>query len=188
MSEETTFLAALQANPADDTTRLVYADWLDEHAESAKAEYLRAVVLLTQHPGGSAGYTEAATRLYCVCGQTEYLWRTAAGGRFDVMLEGYDPGYKVHAIKIIREQTGCGLGEAKALSESVPTTLGSWLLFEQALQRLLAFHAPQWKDPNPFRASLRPTAWPEGGAGAVFDVVLTAIDLGGDNLPTSYGV
>ena len=31
----------MKANPADDTARLVYADWLDEHGEPAKTEYLR---------------------------------------------------------------------------------------------------------------------------------------------------
>ena len=41
MSEEEAFLEALKANPADDTTRLVYADWLDEHDQPQKAEYLR---------------------------------------------------------------------------------------------------------------------------------------------------
>ncbi len=33
-AEETAFLAAICADPADDTTRLVYADWLDEHGET----------------------------------------------------------------------------------------------------------------------------------------------------------
>ncbi|VTS05823.1 TIGR02996 domain-containing protein [Gemmata obscuriglobus] len=31
MSDEAAFLEALKTNPADDTVRLVYADWLDEH-------------------------------------------------------------------------------------------------------------------------------------------------------------
>lgn len=33
MSEETAFLKAIRANPDDDTTRLVYADWLDDRAD-----------------------------------------------------------------------------------------------------------------------------------------------------------
>src|SRR5688572_1051820 len=41
MSEESAFLRAIQANPTDATAKLVYADWLDEHGESEKAEYLR---------------------------------------------------------------------------------------------------------------------------------------------------
>src|SRR5262245_24393769 len=43
MSEETAFLRAIQANPSDSTAKLVYADWLDEHGEHEKAEYLRIV-------------------------------------------------------------------------------------------------------------------------------------------------
>lgn len=31
MNEEAAFVAAIRATPADNTSRLVYADWLDEH-------------------------------------------------------------------------------------------------------------------------------------------------------------
>lgn len=44
MADEDDFLNALRANPADDTTRLVYADWLDENpgdGRAERAEYLR---------------------------------------------------------------------------------------------------------------------------------------------------
>ena len=36
MSEEDAFLAALRELPTDDTTRLVYADWLDERINERK--------------------------------------------------------------------------------------------------------------------------------------------------------
>lgn len=35
------FLQAIRDNPADDTPRLVYADWLDEHGEAERAEFIR---------------------------------------------------------------------------------------------------------------------------------------------------
>jgi uncharacterized protein (TIGR02996 family) len=35
------FLAAIQANLDDDTPRLVFADWLDEHGQSERAEFIR---------------------------------------------------------------------------------------------------------------------------------------------------
>jgi uncharacterized protein (TIGR02996 family) len=35
------FLAAICEDPADDTPRLVYADWLEEHGDTARAEYIR---------------------------------------------------------------------------------------------------------------------------------------------------
>jgi uncharacterized protein (TIGR02996 family) len=41
MSDEAAFLRAIQANPTDTTAKLVYADWLDEHGEPERAEYLR---------------------------------------------------------------------------------------------------------------------------------------------------
>lgn len=40
MSDEDAFLAAIQAAPTDDTLRLVYADWLEEHGRPG-GEYLR---------------------------------------------------------------------------------------------------------------------------------------------------
>src|SRR4051794_1869690 len=49
MSDEIALLAAIRANPDEDTPRLVYADWLDEHAcgdsaasNEARAEFIRA--------------------------------------------------------------------------------------------------------------------------------------------------
>jgi uncharacterized protein (TIGR02996 family) len=47
MNDEDGFLRKLLENPADDTTRLVYADWLDERDDaesSAKSQFLRLTV------------------------------------------------------------------------------------------------------------------------------------------------
>lgn len=41
MSEEAAFIAALVGSPGDDTTRLVYADWLDDR-DDPRGAYLRA--------------------------------------------------------------------------------------------------------------------------------------------------
>ena len=43
MSDESAFLAAVSANPDDDTARLVYADWLQER-DDPRAEYVRLEV------------------------------------------------------------------------------------------------------------------------------------------------
>jgi uncharacterized protein (TIGR02996 family) len=48
--DEDDFLRKLSENPADDTLRMVYADWLDERADDAskaKAQFLRVTVRLT---------------------------------------------------------------------------------------------------------------------------------------------
>jgi uncharacterized protein (TIGR02996 family) len=41
MNEEAGFLQALAENPDDKTARLIYADWLDDHGEIARAEFIR---------------------------------------------------------------------------------------------------------------------------------------------------
>jgi len=49
VNEETALLAAICAQPADDTTRLVYADWLDERGapgDTERAEFVRVQVEL----------------------------------------------------------------------------------------------------------------------------------------------
>ncbi|HEX4607932.1 MAG TPA: TIGR02996 domain-containing protein [Urbifossiella sp.] len=43
MDDETAFLAALLDRPADDTTRLVYVDWLEERGD-IRGEFLRCAV------------------------------------------------------------------------------------------------------------------------------------------------
>jgi uncharacterized protein (TIGR02996 family) len=46
------FLQAIVENPDDDTPRLVYADWLDEHGDPARTEFIRRR-LLTELAGGA---------------------------------------------------------------------------------------------------------------------------------------
>jgi uncharacterized protein (TIGR02996 family) len=41
MASESSFLAAILADPDDDAVRLIYADWLDEHGETERAEFIR---------------------------------------------------------------------------------------------------------------------------------------------------
>ena len=42
---------------------------------------------------------------------------------FDVILAGFDAAAKIKVIKVVREITGLGLGEAKAFVEGAPKTL-----------------------------------------------------------------
>ena len=48
MSDEDALLAAIAAHPDEDTPRLVYADWLDEHDRPIRAEFIRVQVDIAQ--------------------------------------------------------------------------------------------------------------------------------------------
>src|SRR5262245_15035695 len=45
---EAAFLAALTSDPADQTTPLVYADWLDEQGDAGRAAFLRLQARVVQ--------------------------------------------------------------------------------------------------------------------------------------------
>ncbi len=51
---------------------------------------------------------------------------------FDVVLAGFDAAAKIKVIKVVREITGLGLAEAKAVVEGAPKTLKEALSKEDA--------------------------------------------------------
>jgi uncharacterized protein (TIGR02996 family) len=52
LAHEQAFLAEILAQPDDDAPRLVFADWLDDHGEGDRAEFIRAQVELYRLPEG----------------------------------------------------------------------------------------------------------------------------------------
>jgi uncharacterized protein (TIGR02996 family) len=50
MSDEPSLLAAILAQPDEDTHRLVYADWLDENGQPERAEFIRVQCALARTP------------------------------------------------------------------------------------------------------------------------------------------
>jgi uncharacterized protein (TIGR02996 family) len=48
MTHEDAFLQDVLANPDDDTPRLIFADWLDDHGEPERAEFIRIQVRLAR--------------------------------------------------------------------------------------------------------------------------------------------
>jgi large subunit ribosomal protein L7/L12 len=51
---------------------------------------------------------------------------------FDVILESFDPAAKIKVLKAVREVTGLGLGEAKALVEAAPKAVKEGIKKEDA--------------------------------------------------------
>src|SRR6476620_2809417 len=54
MTENQTLLNAIVENPGDDAVRLVYSDWLEEHGQPDRAEFVRAQIELARGKGGEA--------------------------------------------------------------------------------------------------------------------------------------
>src|SRR5262249_2869178 len=46
------FLADIIANPDDDDLRLVYADWLEDHGQPERAEFIRLQIEVARRTGG----------------------------------------------------------------------------------------------------------------------------------------
>jgi uncharacterized protein (TIGR02996 family) len=74
MTTEDDFQAALDADPDDWQTRLVFADWLDEHGD-ARAEYFRLAGQRRWRPVADAAsmYTNDSLQLSHIAG--DRLWR-----------------------------------------------------------------------------------------------------------------
>jgi uncharacterized protein (TIGR02996 family) len=83
-------LAAVLDRPEDDAPRLAYADWLDEHGEPERGEFIRVQVEL--HPmlkdprvAHVPGVSEMCGCRYCRLRNREHdLWNLRAGDRFVV--------------------------------------------------------------------------------------------------------
>jgi uncharacterized protein (TIGR02996 family) len=133
MTDEQAFLDILEANPADDTTRLVYADWLDDRGEAGKAEYLRLTVECVVNPPAWEASAAPVARLIALGEQLAEDWRSDACGRFDLVMNASALQHKIYAIKAIRELTGQGLAEAKAFVETLPQRIFGWLPLDSAV-------------------------------------------------------
>jgi uncharacterized protein (TIGR02996 family) len=52
MTDEDGLLAAIRESPGDDLPRLAYADWLEEHGQTERAEFIRVQLELARLPAG----------------------------------------------------------------------------------------------------------------------------------------
>jgi uncharacterized protein (TIGR02996 family) len=72
MSDADALLAAVLADPDADLPRLVYADWLDEHGEPERAEFIRVQIELARTPPRDVGPWN--TRLVDLRARQQTLW------------------------------------------------------------------------------------------------------------------
>lgn len=101
MNEEAAFFAAINENPGDSTTRLVFADWLDDRGDPRGAGF-RAIVRLGIVPVKSVSKDRSdgyVWYVWNVAKYTSYKWRKPLPGnsyscamlpkRWFLLLEGF---------------------------------------------------------------------------------------------------
>jgi uncharacterized protein (TIGR02996 family) len=76
MPDPAPFLAAICASPDDDLPRLVYADWLDEHGDPARAEFIRLQCHTARVGKLDPTWAPAKLREYDLFKANEATWRT----------------------------------------------------------------------------------------------------------------
>src|SRR2546422_418190 len=74
MDQEQSFIAAICAAPEDDALRLVYADWLEEHGQQARAEFIRVQVRLANLAEGAPERPALTAREHKLLTQHEAEW------------------------------------------------------------------------------------------------------------------
>src|SRR5262245_38133379 len=79
MMHDEAFLDAIAAHPDDDVHRLVYADWLEEHDEADRAEFIRLQVALARNADGKGDMPPAEiarlqARERCLLSRHETRW------------------------------------------------------------------------------------------------------------------
>lgn len=77
MTDREALLRGVLLNPADDLPRLVFADWLDEHGESERAEFIRVGCELAKTKGCDSCFDSG---MEGPCGLTNYFRKCSCGG------------------------------------------------------------------------------------------------------------
>ena len=74
MNEEAGFIEEIQEHPEDEVTRLVYADWLEDHGKLSEAEYLRTEAQLAKLPLESPEAPQLRNQLWQAWATVDRRW------------------------------------------------------------------------------------------------------------------
>jgi uncharacterized protein (TIGR02996 family) len=74
VTDNDAFLQAIIESPEDDNLRLVYADWMDEHGQLERAEFIRVGVQLAHLPGDDPRRQELVARGRKLLNQHARCW------------------------------------------------------------------------------------------------------------------
>jgi uncharacterized protein (TIGR02996 family) len=81
MTNADAFLAAIREEPEDDTHRLVFADWLDEHGDADRAEFIRLQCALARTAGPDPDGVRLRQREGALLALHETAWSEPVRGR-----------------------------------------------------------------------------------------------------------
>ncbi len=146
MEQEQASLLEILCHPGDLETRLVYADWLEDH-DRAEHEILRTEHQLTT--ADQDDVEELSKRLHSLTESVSAFWLEIVGIRWSVVLHSYqrertDPGFRhyIDTIKHVRRQSGFGLRDSKELVDRPPGVIRRGVLRDQAESISNLFEAP----------------------------------------------
>jgi uncharacterized protein (TIGR02996 family) len=123
METRTAFVEAICENPADDAVRLVFADWLDDHGEPERAEFIRVQVELAGLPPDSPRRDQFEPRERALLAEhrTAWLAEVPSFARKDaVFRRGFVEKITTKASQFVKG--------AKALFKTAPVR-GAWLTY-----------------------------------------------------------
>lgn len=104
MTDADRFLVAIHAAPADDTPRLVFADWLDEHGQPDRAEFIRLQIGLSRGELGPAA--EARVHDLLVAHRPEWVHSDIRGSQ--TFRRGFVEGLYVRADELLEDAEAVG--------------------------------------------------------------------------------
>ncbi|MFO0841857.1 MAG: TIGR02996 domain-containing protein [Gemmataceae bacterium] len=87
------FLDDIHAHPGDDAPRLVYADWLDDHGDIDRAEFIRLQIELSRLAPGDAWRGQLAAREAQLLLAHEEAWRAQLPSLEGVTWQGFARGF-----------------------------------------------------------------------------------------------
>jgi uncharacterized protein (TIGR02996 family) len=138
------FLEAIIASPEDDAPRLVYADWLDEHGDAARAEFIRAQCRKALLKPWHRDYPILAWRERVLLARHEAAWREELPQIMGITWGTFERGF-VHEVQVynpellseraeticraapIRWATVSGFGEDWEPCPPAPYLTGLWI-------------------------------------------------------------
>jgi uncharacterized protein (TIGR02996 family) len=93
LTHDEAFLEDICADSADDATRLIYADWLDDHDDPARAEFIRVQVERRRLPADDARQAALVTRELALLQEHEAGWRADLPALDGVNWEDFSGGF-----------------------------------------------------------------------------------------------